>query len=151
MKALNWTIATAMAAAGALAQQKPERVTLDVRIVVPCKGPHAGQPVKDPDGAGTICLDKEPFLTTADIESAEVRHNSANRPTVFLTFHNEAAMRELQVTLKNRGKRVALGVDGQVVAAPVISSGSRFLFIDGNFTQARAEAIVKSFNAQILR
>lgn len=137
-------------AATAAAQAQPARTSLDVRIVEPCKDPQAGPKVKDPDGAGTICLDKDPFLTTADIESAEVRHNSANHPTVFLTFHNEAAMRELQVTLKNRGHRVAISIDGQVITAPTIRSGSRFLFIDGNFTQARAEAIVKSFSAQAL-
>lgn len=150
MKAIAFAILCASAAL-AQPQPKPDRNTLDVRLVAPCKGPHLGQPVKDPDGAGTICLDKEPFLTTIDIESAEVRHNSAGHATVFLTFHPPAATRELQVTLKNRGKRVAIAVDGQVVAAPTISSGSRFLFIDGNFTQARAESIVKSFNAQALR
>ena len=150
MKPIAFAILCSWAAL-AQSQSQPERATLDVRLVVPCNGPHAGQPVKDPSGAGTFCLDKEPFLTTIDIESAEVRHNSAGHSTVFLTFHPPAAMRELQVTLKNRGKRVAIAVDGQVVTAPTIPSGSRFLFIDGNFPQARAEAIVRSFNAQALR
>ena len=69
-------------------------VALEVRLVVPCSIPHSGKPVKDPNGAGQICLDRTAFLTTADIESAEVRHNSAGNAVVFLIFHNDAAMRE---------------------------------------------------------
>ena len=122
---------------------------LNVRLVVPCSVPHAGKPVKDPAGAGEICLDRTAFLSTSDIESAEARHNSAGHWVVFLTFHNDAAMRELQVTLRNIGHRVAILIDGQVVGAPRISSGSRFLFVDGGFTQARAEEIAAAFNAQV--
>jgi preprotein translocase subunit SecD len=123
-------------------------VSLEVRLVVPCSGPHYAQPAKDPSGAGEICLDKSAFLTTADVESAEVRHNSAGHDTVFLTFHHDAAVRELQVTLRNIGHRVAILIDGRVAAAPIISSGSRFLFVDGNFTHARAEEIAGSLNSQ---
>jgi preprotein translocase subunit SecD len=119
---------------------------LEVRLVVSCSVPHAGKPVKDPAGAGQICLDRTAFLTTTDIESAEARHNSAGHWVVFLTFHNDAAMRELQVTLRNIGHRVAILLDGQAVAAPTISSGSRFLFVDGGFTQTRAEEIAAGFN-----
>lgn len=123
-------------------------VTLEVRLVVPCSTAHFGQPVKDPDGAGQICLDRNAFLTTSDVETAEVRRNSAGHNTVFVTFHHDAAMRELQVTLKNTGHRVAILVDGRPVTAPTISSGSRFLFIDGNFTHDRAEEIAHGLNMQ---
>lgn len=121
---------------------------LEARLVVPCSTPHAGKPAKDPSGAGEICLDRTAFLSTIDVESAEPRHNSAGHWVVFLSFHNDAAVRELQVTLHNIGHRVAILLDGQVIGAPTISSGSRFLFLDGGFTQARAEEIATAFNAR---
>jgi preprotein translocase subunit SecD len=126
-------------------------VTLDVRLVVNCSNAKGAPQVKDPDGAGTICLDRAPFLTERDVESAEVRRSSSGKPVIFLTFHPDAAMRELQVTLKNVGHRVAIGVSGIVVSAPTIPGGSRFLFIDGNFTKPQAESIVAAFNSQARR
>jgi preprotein translocase subunit SecD len=143
---------TVASCAGAWAQDgKAPRVTLEVRLAVPCASAQAGKPVKDPDGVGSLCLDKTPFLTERDVESAEVHHNSAGHAVVFLTFHTDAARRELQVTLNNVGGRVAIVLNGNLVAAPRISSASRQLFIDGNFTQARAEALVESFNTQARR
>jgi preprotein translocase subunit SecD len=123
-------------------------VTLDVRLAAPCTSKTAGKPMKDPDGAGPICLERTPFLTTRDVESAEVHHNAAGHPVVFLVFHSEAAMRELQVTMKNIGNRVGIVLNGRLVSAPKIPGGSRFLFVDGGFTQAQAEAIVNAFNTQ---
>jgi preprotein translocase subunit SecD len=128
------------------AQGGSAAVTLDVRLVMACGSHEAGRPVKDPDDAGSICLARTPLLTTRDVESAEVHHNMAGHPVIFLTFHSEAAMRELQVTLKNVGHRVAIGLNGRLISAPKIPGGSRQLFIDGNFTQAQAEEIVKEFN-----
>jgi preprotein translocase subunit SecD len=126
-------------------------VTLDVGLAAPCTSKTAGRPMKDPDGAGSICLERAPFLTTRDVESAEVHHNGAGHPVVFLVFHSEAAMRELQVTMKNIGNRVGIVLNGQLVSAPKIPGGSRFLFIDGGFSQAQAEALVDAFNTQARR
>lgn len=138
--------------AGAWAQGgKASRVTLEIRLAVPCASADAGKPLKDPEGSGSLCLEKTPFLTERDVESAEVHHNSAGHAVVFLTFHTDAARRELQVTLKNVGGRVAIILNGSLIAAPRISSASRQLFIDGNFTQARAEGLVESFNTQARR
>jgi preprotein translocase subunit SecD len=126
-------------------------VTLEVRLATPCTSRTAGRPVKDPDGAGSICLDRTPFLTTRDVESAEVHHTAAGHPVVFLVFHSDAAMRELQVTMKNIGNRVGIVLNGRLVSAPKIPGGSRFLFIDAGFTQAQAEALVEEFNTQARR
>jgi preprotein translocase subunit SecD len=127
------------------------QVTLEVRMAAPCTSKTAGRPMKDPDGSGSICLERTPFLTTRDVESAEVHHNAAGHPVVFLVFHSEAAMRELQVTMKNIGGRVGIVLNGKLVSAPKIPGGSRFLFIDAGFTQAQAEAIVDAFNTQARR
>jgi preprotein translocase subunit SecD len=80
------------------------------------------------------------------VESADVRHTAAGHPVVFLIFHSDAAMRELQVTMKNIGGRVGIVLNGRLVSAPKIPGGSRFLFLDAGFTQAQAEAIMNAFN-----
>ncbi len=134
-----------------MAPAASERVTLDVRLVVPCTTPNAGRPLKDPDSAGSICLDPTPFLTERDVESAEIHHNTDKSPVIFLTFHHDAAMRELQVTLKNIGGRVAISLNGRLLSALKISGGSRLLFVDGKFTEARTVALVQAFNDQVRR
>jgi preprotein translocase subunit SecD len=134
-----------------LALMADAHVTLEVRLVTPCASHTAGRAMKDPDGAGAICLDRTPFLTGRDVESADVRHTAAGHPVVFLIFHSDAAMRELQVTMKNIGGRVGIVLNGRLVSAPKIPGGSRFLFIDAGFTQAQAEAIVYAFNTQARR
>ncbi len=128
-----------------------EPVTLQVRLAVACSSHDATKPVKDPDGAGSICFDRTPFLTEHDVESAEIHHNAAGRPVIFLTFHHDAAMRELQVTLKNINGRVGIALNGRLLSAPRISSASRLLFIDGKFTEERAVAVVNAFNNQLRR
>jgi preprotein translocase subunit SecD len=64
---------------------------------------------------------------------------------VFLTFHRNAAMRELQVTLKNIGNHIAIVLNGRVLSTPTVEAGSRMLYLDGGFTQAQALALVRGF------
>ncbi len=104
--------------------------------------------MKDPDDAGTLCLERTPFLTERDVESAQIHRNAAGHPVILLTFRHEAAMRELQVTMKNIGNRVGIVLNGRLLSAPRISAASRLLFVDGNFTQAQAESLVEAFNAE---
>lgn len=92
------------------------------------------------------CLDKKPFLTQADIQSAEVHRNSKSQATVFVTFRHDAAVRELNVTHQNIGNRVAILVNGRVVATPVIAAASRQLFIEAGFTEKEAESIAAGLN-----
>lgn len=141
---LRYVAVPAMLAAAVWAQNggRPP-VTLAVHLVVPCGSPEAGTPVKSLIG---LCLDKKPFLTEADVEAAEVHPGSGGRHLVLLTFHHEAAMRELQVTLKNIGNRVAIVLDGRLLGAPTITSGSRLLYLEGGFSQQQAEDIVGAFN-----
>jgi preprotein translocase subunit SecD len=134
--------------AAAPAQAGNGQVTLEVRVATPCSSPTAGRPVKDPEGAGTLCLDRTQFLSTRDVESTQIHRNAAGRPVILLTFHSDAAIRELQVTKKNIGNRVGIVLNGRLVSAPRIWAASRLLFIDGNFTQPQAEALVKAFNRQ---
>ncbi len=120
-------------------------VTLAVDLMVPCSGPHSGQPIPIKGSSQPLCLAGQPFLTEKDVESAETRKSSSGPPVVFLTFRQNAAVRELQVTLKNVGNRIAIVLNGRVLATPTIAAGSRMLYLDGGFTQAQALALVHAF------
>jgi preprotein translocase subunit SecD len=137
-----------MAHVAACAQSANPRASLQVRLASPCSGKEAARPMKDPDDAGTLCLERTPFLTERDVESAQIHRNAAGHPVILLTFRHEAAMRELQVTMKNIGNRVGIVLNGRLLSAPRISAASRLLFVDGNFTQAQAESLVEAFNAE---
>src|SRR5271157_635415 len=110
---------------------------------------HAGAArtsVKVQTAAGPLCLDRQPFLTQDDVQSAEIQPSPKGHPMVFLTFHEDAAIRELQITKKNIGNRVGIVMNGRVVDTPLIAAASRLLYIDAGFTQQQAEAVVSAFN-----
>ena len=130
--------------AGAQSGARPP-VTLAVHILVPC-GAGAGKPVAVAEVAARLCLDRSPFLTQDDVQAAEIQVSSKGHPMVFLTFHEPAAIRELQITRKNIGNHVAILVNGRVVSAPAVSAASRLLYIDGDFTRSQADALVMAFN-----
>jgi len=123
----------------------PPAVTLAVDLMVSCSGPHFGQPIPVKGSSQPLCLAGQPFLTEKDVESAETRKNSSGQPVVFLTFHRNAAMRELQVTLKNIGNHIAIVLNGRVLSTPTVEAGSRMLYLDGGFTQAQALTLVRGF------
>ncbi len=123
-------------------------VTLAVHVLVACSSPGAGQPVRYPGAATPQCLSPAPFLTHQDVQSAELRQNSKGSPVVFLTFHEDAAVRELEITRKNIGNRVGILVNGRVAAAPTVAASSRFLYIDAGYTAQQAQALVAAFNRQ---
>jgi preprotein translocase subunit SecD len=129
------------------ATQRP--VTLRVHLLVACGTPGAGAQVKVQGQAASLCLDRTPFLTQNDVESAEIQPGAQGRTRVFLTFHEEAARRELQVTLKNIGNRVGIVLNGRVVGTPTITAASRLLYIDDSFTKEQAEAVVGAFNRRL--
>jgi hypothetical protein len=132
-----------------LAQSAPTPpVTLAVHLLVACSGQGAGQPVGLPGGQAPLCLARTPFLTQKDVQSAELRQNSQGRPVVFLTFHEDAAVRELEITRRNVGNRVGIVVNGRVAAAPTIAASSRFLYLDDGYSASQAQSLVAAFNRQ---
>ena len=133
----------------AFAQSAPASpVTLAVHVLVACSSPGAGQPVTYPGAATPQCLAPTPFLTHKDVQSAELRQNSKGHSVVFLTFHQDAAVRELEITRKNIGNRVAIVVNGRVASVPSIAAASRFLYLDAGYAAQQAQAIVAAFNRQ---
>lgn len=126
--------------------QSPPPVTLAVHLLVPCTSSGAGPHVRLPGVDSSLCLDRAPFLTQKDVASAEYHNNSKGHPSIFLTFHEDAAERELDITRKNVGNRVGIVVNGRIVSAPEVASSSRLLYIDGNYTDQQVQALVEAFN-----
>src|SRR5579872_6251108 len=132
-------------AAGVMAQTHARpAVTLAVYILLPCP-PGAAGSLRVQTAEGFFCRERQPFLTQADVEAAEIQPGSGGRTLVFLTFQHDAAMRELQVTRKNIGNHVGIVLNGRVVGTPLISAASRLLYIDDHFTRQQAEEIVGAF------
>jgi hypothetical protein len=123
-------------------------VTLAVHLLVACSSHGSGQPVELPGGDAPLCLARTPFLTQKDVQSAELRQNSQGHQVVFLTFHEDAAIRELEITRQNIGNRVGIVVNGRVAAAPAIAASSRFLYIDTGYAAKQVQALVAAFNRQ---
>lgn len=138
-----------LTAAGAADLRAQRAVTLAVHIMVACPSGAPATAAKVQTSAGPLCLDRKPFLTQDDVEAAEIQPSSKGHPMVFLTFQKDAAMRELQVTRKNIGNHVGIVLNGRVVSTPMISAASRLLYIDANYTQPEAEAVVGAFNKLI--
>jgi len=130
----------------ALAQDLGSKpVSLAVHLVTACT--HTAT-VKVKVGGSSQCIDPKPFLTEQDVQSAELQKNAKGNPIIFLTFHNDAAMRELQITRQNIGKPVAIVLNGRVVSAPVVAAASRFLYVGADFKQDEAARIAAELNRQ---
>jgi len=143
--ALRTLLVLLAALARGFAQPAPP-VTLSVHLLVACSSQGAGQPAVYPGVEVSQCLGRTPFLTEKDVRSAEFHWNPKGRPVVFLTFRDDAAIRELEVTRQNAGHRVAIVVNGRLAAVPSIATGSRFLYIDGGYTEKQVRALVAAFN-----
>ncbi len=66
-------------------------------------------------------LEKKPVLTGEFIRDAQVRFDpNDNQPYVSLSFDSVGADRFAKITQKNRGRRLAIVLDGKVQSAPVI-------------------------------
>ena len=133
-------ILLALAACAGACAQTASQTSLRVYLMTACGAPDAGRHI----AAG--CLEKTPFLTERDVQYAEVQKNGKGQPMIFITFLRDAAVRELNVTLKNIGNRVAILVDGKVLSTPMIASGSRQLYIESDFTEKQAETLAKALN-----
>ena len=102
------------------------------------------QAVPMTDSGRTIYIHAEPFVTNADIASAEVRPDDGDAVfAVALTFTEEGAEQMLQATRDHVGRPLAILIDGKLVAAPVLKSPiSNSADVNGIFTRAEAERIV---------
>jgi hypothetical protein len=91
-----------------------------------------------------IYLHPEAVVTNSDIARAQVvQGDSASTFGVSVTFTAEGGARVLRATQGHVGRPVAILIDGEVVAAPVVRSPiTTSGVISGNYARAEAERIV---------
>jgi hypothetical protein len=91
----------------------------------------------------TLYLHPEPVVVNGDITQAQVVQG--NRPDTFgvsLSLTADGGAKMLRATQNHLGRPLAILVDGEVIAAPVVRSPtSTSGIISGNFTRAEAERI----------
>ncbi len=94
-------------------------------------------------GAGrTIYLHPELIVTNDDIAQSWVTDEGPDRFGVSVQFLEAGAQRMRQATAAHLGRPVAILIDGEVVAAPVVRSAiGNSAVISGDFTRAEAERI----------
>jgi uncharacterized protein YfiM (DUF2279 family) len=90
----------------------------------------------------TIYLHPEIIVTNDDIAQSWVTEDGAGSFGVSVQFLGAGAQRIRQATAAHIGRPVAILIDGEVVAAPVVRSPiSDSAMISGDFTRAEAERI----------
>jgi hypothetical protein len=91
-----------------------------------------------------IYLHSEPIVANGDIVEAHVVPGySASMFGVALTFNAEGAARMLRATQGHIGRPIAILIDGEVAAAPVVRSPiTTSGIISGNFDRTEVERIV---------
>lgn len=102
------------------------------------------QEVQDPDDPdATLHVRTEPMLDESHVQSAGVAEAYRGEGyAVAVEFNDEGARRMREMTEQNRGSRLAILVDGECVAAPVIKTRvGRHAHIAGDFTLERASEI----------
>lgn len=72
----------------------------------------------DIDGTNTLYMEPEPFLTRNDLASIEAGTSAEGDGLLALTLKEDAALRLTAITQNNPGKRLALVVDGTLLAIP---------------------------------
>lgn len=91
-----------------------------------------------------VYLHVEPVITRQEIKAARLLKDGTSGYMIELTFTAKGAERMSEATSQNRGKLLAVLINGRVVSAPrilaTISNGAR---ITGAFTAAEASDIVR--------
>lgn len=126
----------------------PGAVTFALRLVVECGSTNALPPMSLEGGTQKFCLDQRPFAKETDVKSAAVT-NEGKSPWVRLTLTEEASQRLLEGMRKNIGNRIAVVLDGRLIAVPLVRAPvSGPIPLTGPFTQQQANDIAAEFNHQ---
>jgi preprotein translocase subunit SecD len=91
----------------------------------------------------------ETGLTGRYVERAQVQFNpNTQAPVVGLTFNSEGSDLFAKLTRENKGKMLAIILDGQLLSAPVIQDeiANGEAQITGNFSADEAKALVRNLN-----
>ena len=97
-----------------------------------------------------VYLHEEIVVTNADIERSTVAQGSSpSRFSVGVRFNAAGAEKMRQATANHVGRPIAILIDGEVVAAPVLRSAiSDSALISGDFSQAEADRIVNGIGVR---
>ena len=119
-------------------------VRLEIRLAETRPAPGLREAVMALSGDRIYIHEDAVVLTNSDIVQANVVPGST--PSTFsitVTFTRDGSSRMYRATQEHIGRPIAILIDGQVVAAPVVRSAiSASAVISGNFTRAEADRIV---------
>jgi hypothetical protein len=122
-------------------------VRFEVRLAE--ENPTSGSHQETIDQSGdTIYLHDEAVVTNSDIESAAMMQNGSVF-SVTVEFTAEGAEKMRLATQSHIDRRLAILVDGEVVAVPTIRSAvSTSAVINGRYTKAEAERIINGIRGR---
>jgi hypothetical protein len=96
---------------------------------------------------GTLYLHPELIVTNDDISQSWITQDGPDRFAVSVQLLDPGAQRMRQATASHLGRPLAILIDGEVVAAPVVRSAiGNSAMVSGNFTRAEAERIVEGIS-----
>ena len=96
---------------------------------------------------GSLYLHPELIVTNDDISQSWITQDGPDRFAVSVQLLDPGAQRMRQATAAHLGRPLAILIDGEVVAAPVVRSPvGASATISGDFTKAEAERIVEGIS-----
>jgi hypothetical protein len=123
-------------------------VRFEVKLAEDRPGPGLHQ-AKVADSDRSVYLHDEVIVTNSDIASARAVQDGPSQYRVDVEFNASGAEKMRAATENHIGKHMAILLDGQVVATPVlrtpIGASAR---ITGNFTRSQAERIANGIRIQ---
>ena len=102
--------------------------------------------------SGKYILEDEVLLTGSSLKKAAVSSDELGRPQIQFEMVHEGAVKFAEITRNNRGKQLAITLDGEVQTAPTINGeipGGNGV-ISGNYTMEEAKAMATLLNAGAL-
>jgi hypothetical protein len=117
-------------------------VRFEVRLVE--SNPAPGLMAANIEGGGTVYLHDEVVVANSDIAQAKVVPRPGRSDFMVSVKFTPAGARKMRAaTERNIGRRMAILIDGVVVAAPVVNSViSESAVVEGHLTKHEAERIV---------
>jgi hypothetical protein len=99
---------------------------------------------------GWFLLKAEPIVSTKDLESVNRDKDPLGIPAISISFKPESAEKMKAYTTANRGKRLAIMLDNQVISAPAIAGViSKNSMIRGHFTLDEVNEIIMQLKIAI--
>lgn len=120
-----------------------------LRFHVAAVDPQEGYQRTADEAGQPLYVAASPLLTEADVQYASV-WNNRQRSLLFLEFGPRGTAMLGQTTAGDIGKRLAIFIDDQLVASPVIARPltQGKVYVDGEFSKTRADEIVRGLLAR---